>query len=192
MKPDGAPSDDEEEDQDADWSAEDKAAFAELERMPAPSGPDVTKVVSIVFFIVGFILLAVSGTTEWFIRKDLAADVTVPGIVTRNVLRSHAATSSSSSSSSKGSSDLYHAVVEFKLADGTPKTVEMREGRWPKAYEDGEAVTVRYNAQKPLDARIGGGGLMDYFVPILTGALGFLFTGLALFIRWMFRAPAEA
>ncbi len=187
-KPD--PQENDAEDEDHVWSKEEQADFDALARMPAPGGPDVSKVVSVVFFLVGAILVAVSGATEWYTRKSLAAEISVPGVVVRNELRQHA-TPRNSSSSSRGSSDLYHAVVEFELEDGTSKTVEMREGRWPKAHEEGDAVTVRYNAERPLDARIGGGGLMDYFGPILTGALGFLFMSLAVFIRWIFRAASQ-
>ena len=137
-------------------------------------GPNVGKIVGSVFTVVGLLLLATSGTILYFTQSSMAAEVEAPGIVIRNELRHHEK-SSNSSSSSRGSTDLYHAVVEFNLADGTPKTVEMSAGNWPKAFDEGEAVTVRYDPGKPLKARIAGDFGMEYFPTIITGFLGFVF-----------------
>jgi hypothetical protein len=76
--------------------------------------------------------------------------------------------------------------VEFPLKDGTKKTVEMAQGNWPKAYDEGEKVTVRYDPQKPLKARLGGGSAMDFFASLLTGFLGFVFTAVAIAVRRAF------
>jgi hypothetical protein len=147
-------------------------------------GASVVRIVSRVFMLVGLVLLLVSATTFWFTRASVAAEATADGVVVKNVVRQH--TTRASNSSRETTSDYYHAVVEFALADGTKKTVEMAEGNWPKAYDEGEKVTVRYDPQKPLNARLGGGGPLDFLASLITGFLGAVFTSLAIGIRRAF------
>ena len=151
------------------------------------SGAKVVKIVSTTFLCVGIVLLLVSATTFWFTRQSVAAELSVEGVVVKNVVRRH--TSKNSDSSRETTSDYYHAVVEFPLADGTKKTVEMSQGDWPKAYDEGEKVHLRYDPEKPLKARLGGGGPMDFFATLLTGFLGAVFTTLAIGIRRALGSP---
>jgi hypothetical protein len=178
--PDHDPDDDPEDDE-HDWTGDHDLANAS----PAGSGVNVAKLVSNIFLSVGLLLLLVSAGLFWVTREALVKEISAPGVVTSNILRYHAR-SSDDRSRSEGTSDLYHAVVEFRLADGTAKTVEMSEGNWPKAYEEGEKVTVRYDPEKPLKARLGGGGAMDFFASLLTGFLGAVFTAVAIGARRAF------
>ena len=171
---------DEDED-DGDWKEVDPVAAAAEARA---SGANVVRIVSTVFIFVGIVLLLVSATTFWFTRASVAAELTADGVIVKNVVRQH--TTRASNSSRETTSDYYHAVVEFPLADGTRKTVEMSEGNWPKAYDGGEKVTVRYDPQQPLKARLGGGGPMDFFATLLTGFMGAVFTAVAIGIRRAF------
>lgn len=155
------------------WSAEEVAAFEANVKDKIGRGPNVGKIVGGIFTVIGLVLLAVSGTILYFTQQSRAAEVEAPGVVVRNELRRYEP--ANQSSSSRGSRDLWHAVVEFKLADGTSKTVEMSNGNWPKAYDEGEAVTVRYDPAKPLKARIEGDFGMNYFPTIITGFLGSIF-----------------
>ena len=171
--------DDLDEDDGEEWTPGDPAIAA------APgNGVNVVKIVSTVFLGVGLVLLLVSATIFWFTRQSVAGEVTAEGVVVQNVVRSH--TSRPSDSTRDVTNDYYHAVVEFPLADGTKKTVEMSDGNWPKAYEEGEKVTVRYDPQKPLKARIGGGGPLDFFGALITGFLGAVFTAIAIGIKRAF------
>ncbi|MEO8500365.1 MAG: DUF3592 domain-containing protein [Vicinamibacteria bacterium] len=171
--------DDDVEDDGAEWTSVDRAsATAE------GNGVDVVKIVSTVFLGVGLVLLLVSATIFWFTRQSIAGEATALGVVVQNVLRTH--TSRPSGSSRDVINDYYHAVVEFPLKDGTKKTVEMSEGNWPKAYEEGEKVTVRYDPNKPLKARLGGGGPLDFIGSLITGFLGAVFTAVAIGIRRAF------
>ena len=155
------------------WSAEEVAAFEANVKDKIGRGPNVGKIVGGIFTVIGLVLLAVSGTILYFTQQSRAAEVEAPGVVVRNELRRYEP--ANQSSSSRGSRDLWHAVVEFTLADGTSKTVEMSNGNWPKAYDEGEAVTVRYDPAKPLKARIEGDFGMNYFPTIITGFLGSIF-----------------
>jgi len=168
----------EDEEDDADWAKEVEVAEAEA------GGARVEKIVSTVFICVGIVLLLASATTFWFTRASVAAEVSVEGVVVNNVIRQH--TTKASNSSRTTTSDYYHAVVEFPLADGTKKTVEMAQGDWPKAYDEGEKVTVRYDPQKPLKARLGGGGPLDFLATLITGFMGAVFTTIAIGIRRAF------
>ena len=168
----------EDEEDDADWAKEVEVAEAEA------GGARVEKIVSTVFICVGIVLLLASATTFWFTRASVAAEVSVEGVVVNNVIRQH--TTRASNSSRETTSDYYHAVVEFPLADGTKKTVEMAQGDWPKAYDEGEKVTVRYDPQKPLKARLGGGGPLDFLATLITGFMGAVFTTIAIGIRRAF------
>lgn len=168
-----------------DWTEEEKREFAELERTSREQlagGPNVVRIVSTVFLGIGVLLLLISAALFSFAKAAIAAEVTAPGVVVNNVLR-RAASTPNPSSNRAVSSDYYHAVVEFRVADGTLKTVEMAEGNWPKAYEEGEKVTVRYDPQKPLRARLGGGGPMDFLATIITGSLGAIFTMVAVGLK---------
>lgn len=176
----GGDRDGQDEDEDGEWQELDPASAAAVEA----SGGNVVKIVSTVFICVGIVLLLVSAATFWFTRASVAAEVSVEGTVVSNVVRQH--TTKASNSSRETTSDYYHAVVEFPLGDGTKKTVEMAEGSWPKAYDEGEKVTVRYDPQKPLKARLGGGGPLDFLATLITGFMGAVFTAIAIGIRRAF------
>jgi hypothetical protein len=180
---DDAFSEQDEDEDEGEWKGLDPAAAAEARA----SGANVVRIVSTVFIFVGIVLLLVSAVTFWFTRSWVAAEVTADGVVVKNVVRPH--TTRASNSSRETTSDYYHAVVEFPLADGTKKTVEMSEGNWPKAYDEGEKVTVRYDPRQPLKARLGGGGPLDFFATLLTGFMGAVFTALAIGIRRAFANP---
>lgn len=173
--------DEEEEEEDEDQDEERASDLEPQNASTAAKGPDVGRIVSTVFLWVGLVLILVSVTLFWSTRKEVAAEVSVEGVVMKNIVRTH--TTRATNSSRETTSDLYHAVVEFPLADGARKTVEMAEGNWPKAYDEGEKVTVRYDPVKPLKARLGGGTAMDFFASLLTGFLGAVFTALAIGIR---------
>jgi hypothetical protein len=168
---------DEDEDDDGDWKELDPAEALK-------SGSDAEKIVSTVFLCVGIVLLLASAITFWYTRQSVAAEVSVEGVVVSNVIRQH--TTKASNSSRETTQDYYHAVVEFPLADGTRKTVEMADGNWPKAYDEGEKVTVRYDPQKPLKARLGGGGPLDFLATLITGFMGAVFTTIAIGIKRAF------
>ena len=167
---------------DQDWAKEiDPVAAADEARK---SGASVVKVVSTVFMGVGLVLLLVAVGTFVHTRRSVAAETSVEGVVVRNVVRPQ--TTRNSNSSRPITTDYYHAVVEFPLADGTKKTIEMARGDWPKAWDEGEKVRVRYDPNKPLHARIGGGSAMDFFVSLLTGFLGAVFTTVAIGVKRAF------
>ena len=81
--------------------------------------------------------------------------------------------------------DYYYPVVEYVSADGRPHTVHMTEGSSAPSHEVGDEVTVLYDPEHPLDARIKSFGsyALMWILPGITGILGLGFLGAVLVVR---------
>jgi len=81
--------------------------------------------------------------------------------------------------------DYYFPVVEFVSADGRRHTVHMTEGSSAPSHEVGEEVTVLYNPEHPLEARIKsfGSSALMWILPGITGILGLGFLGAVIAVR---------
>jgi hypothetical protein len=89
--------------------------------------------------------------------------------------------------------DYYYPVVEYVSADGRPHTVHMTEGSSAPSHEVGDEVTVLYDPEHPLDARIKslGSYALMWILPGITGILGLGFLGAVLVVRHVME-PAES
>ncbi|MEQ7128677.1 DUF3592 domain-containing protein [Actinopolymorpha sp. B11F2] len=89
----------------------------------------------------------------------------------------------SSSSGSNGSGTAWYPTVEFTV-DGETYSFQSSQGSNPPAYEVGDTVEVAYDPDDPNDARLASVGAA-YFVPLITGGLGIVFTpiGVTLFVK---------
>ena len=81
--------------------------------------------------------------------------------------------------------DYYYPVVEYVSADGRHHTVPMSEGSSAPSHEVGDEVTVLYNPERPLDARIKSFGsyALMWILPGITGILGLAFLGAVILVR---------
>jgi succinate dehydrogenase/fumarate reductase cytochrome b subunit len=81
--------------------------------------------------------------------------------------------------------DYYYPVVDFVSADGRSHSVQMTEGSSAPSHEVGEEVTVLYNPDHPLDARIKSFGsyALMWILPGITGILGLAFLGAVIVVR---------
>lgn len=81
--------------------------------------------------------------------------------------------------------DYYYPVVEYVSADGRRHSVQMSEGSSSPSQEVGDQVTVLYNPERPLDARIKSFGsyALMWVLPGITGILGLGFLGAVLAVR---------
>jgi hypothetical protein len=81
--------------------------------------------------------------------------------------------------------DYYYPVVDFVSTDGRRHTVHMTEGSSVPSHEVGEEVTVLYNPERPLDARIKstGSAALRWVLPGITGILGLGFLGAVMAVR---------
>jgi hypothetical protein len=81
--------------------------------------------------------------------------------------------------------DYYYPVVEYVSADGRFHMVHMSEGSSTPSHEVGDEVTVLYNPEHPLEARIQSVGsyALMWLLPGITGILGLAFLGGVILVR---------
>jgi hypothetical protein len=83
--------------------------------------------------------------------------------------------------------EYYYPVVQFTANDSHRRVVQMSDGSDTPSYEKGDEVTVRYDPEHPLDARIDsfGSNALMWVLPSITGILGLAFLGAVLVVRWL-------
>ncbi len=81
--------------------------------------------------------------------------------------------------------DFYYPVVEFVPMDGHKRTVQLNEGSDSPYYEKGNEITVRYDPDHPLDARIksASSNMLMWVLPVITGILGLAFAGAVFVVK---------
>jgi hypothetical protein len=89
--------------------------------------------------------------------------------------------------------DYYFPVVRFTASDGKTRELEMSEGSSSQEYEAGNEVTVLYDSEHPLDARVksAGSSALMWILPGITGILGICFGGAVLLVRKFLFAESE-
>ena len=92
--------------------------------------------------------------------------------------------------------DYYYPVVEYVSRDGRKHSVPMTEGSSAPSHEVGDEVTVLYNPEHPLEARIKsfGSSALMWILPGITGLLGLAFLGAVIAVRKLMpttEAPEE-
>ncbi len=75
--------------------------------------------------------------------------------------------------------EFHYPVVRFSADDGKRRDVQLAEGSDPPSFAVGDEVTVRYDPQKPLEARIDSfdSNAVKWILPAITGVLGLAFGG---------------
>ncbi len=86
--------------------------------------------------------------------------------------------------------EYYYPVVEYVSSDGKRHTVQLSEGSNPASYEIGDEVTVLYDPEHPLDARIKSfeSSALMWVLPGITGVLGVAFL-VAVLVVWKVMLP---
>jgi hypothetical protein len=81
--------------------------------------------------------------------------------------------------------DFYYPVVEFTANDGRRRSVQLNEGSSSPYYEKGNEITVRYDPEHPLDARIksASSNMLMWVLPGITGILGLAFAGAVFVVK---------
>jgi hypothetical protein len=81
--------------------------------------------------------------------------------------------------------NFYYPVIEYRSADGRRHSMQLIEGSSPASYEVGEDVTVLYDPEHPLDARIKSfsSSMLMWVLPGITGILGVSFLIAVLVVR---------
>ena len=81
--------------------------------------------------------------------------------------------------------DFYYPVIEFVPSDGHKRSLQVNEGSDSPFYEKGDEITVLYDPEHPLDARIksASSNALMWVLPSITGILGIAFAGAVLVVR---------
>ena len=81
--------------------------------------------------------------------------------------------------------DFYYPVIEFVPNDGHKRSLQVNEGSDSPFYEKGDEITVLYDPEHPLDARIksASSNALMWVLPSITGILGIAFAGAVLVVK---------
>ena len=81
--------------------------------------------------------------------------------------------------------DYYFPVIKFVSSDGHYHSVQMTEGSSAPPHEVGDEVTVLYDPEHPLDARVKsfGSSALMWILPGITGILGLAFLGAVIAVQ---------
>ena len=88
--------------------------------------------------------------------------------------------------------EYYYPVIEYISNDGKSHTVQLTEGSQTPSYDIGDEVTVLYDPEHPLDARIDsfGSSALMWVLPGITGVLGSAFL-MAVLVVWKVMMPEQ-
>ncbi len=145
--------------------------------MDQPSGDGMTRWILLLFLAIGALMLIITAIATFNALSALSREQSTQGRVIELVTRRD-----------EYGNEFYYPVVEYFLPDGSLKRVQILQGSWPAAHQPGEAVTVRYDPQRPLEVRIqtSPGSSERWILPGITGLLGVIFTVVALLVGKLF------
>jgi hypothetical protein len=166
-----------------DFDKEFEAEFRELERQSAGA----PKIIVSVFLAVGALMLVIALLSTVSTIRALDREESAPGQVVDMTVRQ------SRDSETQTINEYYYPVVEFDLPDGTHKRVQLSEGSWPPEYELGQPVTILYDREHPLDARIKSvsSTILKWILPGITAIVGAVFLGVTLLVQRFMQSEAE-
>ena len=156
----------------------------ELEHMSRTGGQgggvNVEKVILSVFSGVAALMLLIAGIASYNNILKLSREASAPGRVVEVVEQRQYV-----NEQDRIIETYYYPVVEFTASDGKRRSVQMSEGSSLPEYEAGDEVTVLYNPDRPLDARIKsfGSSALMWVLPGITGILGLAFLGAVIAVR---------
>ena len=144
------------------------------------SSVNVEKLILGIFSGVAVLMLMIAAISSFRALSRLSREASAPGrVVDVVVQRTYV------NEQDRIVRDYYYPVVEFTADDGRWRSVQMSEGSSSPYYEAGDEVTVRYDPEHPLDARIKspGSDALMWILPVITGVLGLGFLGAVMVVR---------
>ena len=153
-----------------------------LSGMPVAQPFVVSRLIVPLFFAVAVLMLSICAFTAVNTSRALAREASVQGYVVDVVARADS-----------DGQQFFYPIVEFVLPDETRYRVQTSEGSWPPAYERGQSVTVLYQRDQPLKARIKStsSAIGMWTWSIVTGFLGVAFAIATLFARWVLKSDSS-
>lgn len=167
------------DDFDQDFDQEFEAEFRQLERQSA----HFPIIIVSIFLLIAVIMLTIASIATVSNVRTLSREQSTPGRVVDLTVRP------SWDSERRTSTDYYYPVVEFYLPGEVRQTVQLSEGSWPPAYQVGDSVTVLYDPEQPLDARIDSvsSTVLMWILPGITGVIGAIFLAVGLSVWWFLK-----
>jgi uncharacterized protein DUF3592 len=165
-------------------SAEDAEFDAEFEKMGAdvqqPNETPIENIILPIFTGVAVLMLLIAGIASVNNILKIGREESAPGRVVDMIERREYA-----NEQDRVVEEYYYPTVEFVASDGKRRSVQMNEGSSSPSHEVGDEVTVLYEADHPLDARIKsfGSSALMWVLPGITGILGICFLGAVLVVR---------
>ena len=161
----------------------DEKEFEELRK--AAENPSMERWVLGGFTGIAVVMILVAVISSFFNIQKIAKEESAPGRVVDVVVRRELVNEENDIVR-----DFYYPVIEFVANDGHKRTVQVSEGSDSAYYEKGDEITVRYDPDHPLDARIksAGSSALMWILPGITGIFGIAFAGAVLIVRKLMSA----
>ena len=166
-------------------STEDAEFDAQFEKMGKEAQPTnetpIENIILPIFTGVAVLMLLIAGIASFNNMMKINREASAPGRVTDMTKQLEY----DSQYHNRVISEAYFPVVEFTASDGKHRSVQLSEGSFPPAYEVGNEVTILYEPDHPLNARIksfaSSAGM--WILPTITGILGIGFLVAVLVVR---------
>ncbi len=156
----------------------DEKEFEELRK--AAENPSMERWVLGGFTAIAVIMLLVTIVSIFSNIQKILKEESVPGIVVDVVKRRELINEENDIVR-----DFYYPVIEFVPSDGHKRSLQVNEGSDSPFYEKGDEITVLYDPEHPLDARIksASSNALMWVLPSITGILGIAFAGAVLVVK---------
>ena len=156
----------------------DEKEFEELRK--AAENPSMERWVLGGFAAIAVIMLLVTIVSIFSNIQKILKEESVPGIVVDVIKRRELINEENDIVR-----DFYYPVIEFVPSDGHKRSLQVNEGSDSPYYEKGDEITVLYDPEHPLDARIksASSNALMWVLPSITGILGIAFAGAVLVVR---------
>ena len=144
------------------------------------SSAGAEKIILGVFSGVAILMLLIAGISSWSAVRKISREASAPGRVVEMIQRRQYV-----NEQDRVAEEYYFPVVSFVSADGRSHSVQITEGSSTPSHEVGDEITVLYDPEHPLEARIQsmGSSLLMWILPGITGILGLAFFGAVLVVR---------
>jgi hypothetical protein len=154
-------------------AAEDAEFDAEFEKIDheiqQSQGVAIEKIILPIFTGVAILMLLIAGISSVNNIRKINREESAPGRVTDvKMERSYV------NEEDRVAEELYYPAVEFTATAGRRRNIQLSEGSSPPSYEVGDEVTVLYEPDRPIDARIKSmsSSIGMWILPGITGIIG--------------------
>lgn len=163
----------------------DDPEFEQLQKETSQiNGVAAEKVILWIFSGIAALMLLIAGISSFSAISKMSREASAPGVVVEILEKQYV------DDETDVISTYYYPVVEFTARDGKSRSVQMSEGSNVPSHEVGEEVTVLYEPEHPLKARIKSAEstALMFILPGITGILGIGFL-IAVIVVWKLMLP---